>query len=288
MPSFKTAVIATVLTGLSTQVSAAESITIGTNNWAENVAVSHMWQQLLGEKGVDVTLEEVSKPLLFGGMAEGDIDASLEFWLPSDNTYLTPYKDQIELHGTWYDDALDALVVPAYLDDVDTVADLKEHAEVFDYQGQPTIFGIEPGSAIYDETETVIEQYALPFRQLSSSETAMLAQLEEAYRRKEPIVLTLWQPHWVFAKYDLKLLDDPKDALVSGQQVKWFSKQGFAESNPEVAAMFDAWHMTPAQLSQLMLAIEKRGDADKGAAQWIANNRDLVDGWLAAGDEAGS
>ena len=285
MQPIKTALIGAVFCSAAAQVAAADSITIGTNNWAENIAVSHLWQLLLEEQGIDATLKEVSKPLLFGGLAEGDIDVSLEFWLPSDNSYLTPYKDRIELHGTWYDDALDALVVPAYIDDIDTVADLKAHAEAFEYQGQPTIFGIEPGSAIYEETETAIEQYSLPFRQLSSSETAMLAQLEEAYRRKEPIALTLWQPHWVFAKYDLKILDDPKGALVSGQQVKWLAEKGFDESHPGVAAMLDAWHMTPEQLSTLMLEIEKTGDPDQGAAQWIDDNRELVDGWLAADDD---
>ncbi|WP_136065545.1 glycine betaine ABC transporter substrate-binding protein [Modicisalibacter radicis] len=282
MKSFKTTLIASALIGLSVQTFADDSVTIGTNNWAENVAVSHLWQQLLGEQGIEVTLDEVSKPLLFGGLAEGDIDASLEFWLPSDNSYLEAYEERIELHGTWYDDAMDALVVPAYVDGVDTVADLDARAEEFGYRGEPTIFGIEPGATIHEEAETAIERYSLPFRQLSSSEAAMLAQLEEAYRRKEPIVLTLWQPHWVFAKYDLKILDDPQDTLVSGQQIKWFSRRGFVEQHPEVARMLDAWHMTPEQLSQLMLAIEKSGDPDKGAAQWIANNRQLVDQWLAA------
>ncbi|MDW5378604.1 glycine betaine ABC transporter substrate-binding protein [Halomonas sp. HP20-15] len=282
MKSFEKTLIASLLVGLSAQALADDSVTIGTNNWAENVAVSHMWQQLLGEQGIDVTLDEISKPLLFGGLAEGDIDASLEFWLPSDNVYLEPYQDRIALHGTWYDDALDALVVPAYVEDVDTVADLKAHADEFGYQGEPTIFGIEPGAAIYDETETTIERYSLPFSQLSSSESAMLAQLKDAYRRKEPIVLALWQPHWVFAEYDLKMLDDPKDTLVSGQQIKWFSRRGFIEEHPDVAKILDAWHMTPDQLSQLMLAIEKTGDPDKGAAQWIADNRKLVDEWLAA------
>jgi len=282
MKLFKMALMVTALGATSAQAVAADSLTIGTNNWAENVAISHMWKLLLDEKGIDVTLKEVSKPLLFGGLAEGDIDASLEFWLPSDNSYLTPYQDSIVLHGTWYDDALDALVVPTYVEDVNTIADLETHAEAFDYQGEPTIFGIEPGSAIYEETETTIDTYALSFRQLSSSETAMLAQLEEAYRRKEPIVMTLWQPHWVFAKYDLKILDDPENTLVSGQQVKWFARKGFPELHPEVAKMLDAWHMTPGQLSALMLLIESSGDPDKGAAKWIADNRDLVDGWLAA------
>ncbi|MAM57770.1 MAG: glycine/betaine ABC transporter [Salinicola sp.] len=273
-----------LIAGMSmSAVSAANPpITIGTNNWAENIAISHMWQQLLGEKGFDVSLSEVSKPILFGGLAAGDIDISLEVWLPSDNSFVEPYSDRIDLHGTWYDDALDALVVPSYVDDINSVADLERHAEDFEYQGEPTIFGIEPGSTIADETDAAIEQYRLPFRQLSSSESAMMAQLKEAYREKQPVAVTLWQPHWAFAEYDLKILDDPKKTFSAGEQIKWVSHHGFGDDNPGLKAMLDAWHMTPEQLSQLMLEIENTGDPDKGAAQWIAANRDLVDGWLAA------
>ncbi|WP_110643895.1 glycine betaine ABC transporter substrate-binding protein [Salinicola sp. CPA57] len=268
--------------GIAPAGAAGKPVTIGTNNWAENIAISHMWQQLLGEKGYDVTLNEVSKPILFGGLAEGDIDISLEVWLPSDNSFVEPYSDRIDLHDTWYDDALDALVVPSYVDDINSVADLERHAEDFEYQGEPTIFGIEPGSTIADEADTAIEQYALPFRQLSSSESAMMAQLKEAYREKQPIVVTLWQPHWAFAEYDLKVLEDPKKTFSAGEQIKWVSHHGFGDDNPELKAMLDAWHMTPEQLSQLMLEIENTGDPDKGAAQWIADNRELVDGWLEA------
>lgn len=282
MQSFKTILAGAMLCGIAGQALAADSITIGTNNWAENIAISHLWQQLLDEKGRDVTLSEVSKPVLFGGLAEGDIDVSLEVWLPSDSEYLKPYGERISLHETWYDDALDALVVPSYVKDIDTIAQLEAHADDFEYQGEPTIFGIEPGSSIATETDDTIEQYSLPFRQLSSSESAMLAQLKEAYRRQEPIALTLWQPHWAFAEYDLKVLEDPKKTYSAGEQIKWVSHQGFAAANPEVAKMLDAWHMTPDQLSQLMLTIEKSGDPDEGAAQWIADNRKLVDGWLAA------
>ncbi|MGQ7245059.1 glycine betaine ABC transporter substrate-binding protein [Salinicola sp. V024] len=284
MQSIKTALIGAVLCSVAAQANAADSVTIGTNNWAENIAISHMWQQLLDEKGHDVSLSEVSKPVLFGGLAEGDIDVSLEVWLPSDSEYLKPYGERISLHDTWYDDALDALVVPAYVEDIDTIEQLKAHADDFEYQGESTIFGIEPGSSIASETDATIEQYSLPFRQLSSSESAMLAQLKDAYQRHEPIAVTLWQPHWAFAEYDLKVLKDPKKTYSAGEQIKWVSHQGFAASHPDVAKMLDAWHMTPEQLSQLMLTIEKAGDPDDGAAQWIEENRKLVDGWLAADD----
>jgi len=81
------------------------------------------------------------------------------------------------------------------------------------------------------------------------------------------------------------VLKDSRKIYGAGEQIKWVSHQGFADSHPDVAKMFNAWHMTPEQLSQLMLTIEKAGDPDEGAAQWIDENRKLVDGWLMTGGD---
>lgn len=284
MQPIKIALIGAVFFSAAAQVAAADSVTIGTNNWAENVAVSNMWQQLLAEKNIDVELSEISKPLLFGGLASGDIDLFLEVWIPSDQTYVDRYSQDVELHETWYDNARDTLVVPSYVEGIDSVADLAEREEDFTYQGQPTIFGIGPGATISDETDAAIEHYMPSYRQLGSSESAMLTQLRSAIDEQAPIAVTLWQPHWAFAEWDLKILDDPAGIFASNQQIKWVSRSGFADDEPQVAKMLDAWHMTPEQLSTLMLEIENTGDADEGAAQWIDDNRELVEGWLAADD----
>ncbi|ASN05363.1 hypothetical protein CFK40_10235 [Virgibacillus necropolis] len=34
----------------------------------------------------------------------------------------------------------------------------------------------------------------------------MLSALEEAFNNKEPIMITAWSPHFMFAKWDLKYL----------------------------------------------------------------------------------
>lgn len=283
MKLFKTLFITLGVSGFAVAAAADQQLTIGTNNWSENIAVSHMWQQLLGEEGYEVELTSTGKSVIFSGLAQGDIDVSLEVWLPNgDAQYLEPYEDRIDVHDAWYNGAQDELVVPAYLSDINTIGDLKDNADTFVYQGKPTIIGIESGSAIAGETEDAISAYDLPFRQLNSSGPAMLASLEDAYRREAPIAITLWQPHWAYAQYDLKALEDPKQAYGGGDDIKWMSVKGFAKQYADVTAMLDAWQMSHKQLADLMLTIEKAGDPDKGAKQWIAEHRERVDGWLAA------
>ncbi|WP_136064449.1 glycine betaine ABC transporter substrate-binding protein [Modicisalibacter radicis] len=260
-------------------------IVVGTLNWTENIAVANMWKQVLEQAPYNyrVELSNVGKSVAFSGVASGDLDVSLETWLPAtDADYVEPYEDDLEIHDVWYDGAGMGLVVPAYVD-VDGIGELAERADEFAYQGEPTIVGIDPGSSISGFTEDAIERYQLPMRQLSSSEVAMMAALDDAYRREEPLVVTLWSPHWAFAEYDLKYLDDPQNIYGDEEAIHWFSRKGFAEDDPWLTAVLDAWRMDDDSLGSLMAGIEEAGDPVVGARQWIEANRALIDEWLAAG-----
>ncbi|WP_110707513.1 glycine betaine ABC transporter substrate-binding protein [Salinicola sp. CR57] len=279
---------ATVFTALSLSPIHAfaqeKTLTIGTNNWAENVAVANLWKLVLENHGYDVELSAVGKSALYAGMAADDIDLSLEIWLPhTDKEFLAPYKDTLEVHAAWYDKTGLGLVVPSYVD-IDTIPELAKHADEFEYQGSPTILGIDPGSAIAGMTDEAIETYDLPLAQVNSSEPAMMSALDSAYRDETPIVVTLWNPHWAFADYDLKYLADPQNVYGNGDTIYWFSRQGFAEDDPWLTAVLDAWHMSDQNLGTLMSEIESRGDPVAGARTWLEENRDQVDEWLAAGE----
>ena len=83
----------------------------------------------------------------------------------------------------------------------------KSVGESVDYK----ITGIDPGAGIMEATEKAIEEYDLTDWDLvSGSSAAMTAALKKAYDKEEPIIVTGWTPHWKFAKYDLKYLEDPK------------------------------------------------------------------------------
>ncbi|TDX32918.1 glycine betaine/proline transport system substrate-binding protein [Modicisalibacter xianhensis] len=288
MPRTMQAILAAglVAASLNAQAQDDKALTIGTLNWAENIAVANMWKLLLEEApyNYEVELSNVGKSVAFSGVASGDMDISLETWLPAtDASYIEPHKDQLVIHDVWYEGAGMGLVVPSYVE-VESIADLAEQGETFDYQGEPTIVGIDPGSSISSLTEEAIEAYGLPMRQLSSSEVAMMAALDDAYQRQEPMVVTLWSPHWAFAEYDLKYLDDSKNIYGDEEAIHWFSRKDFAEDDPWLTAVLNAWHMDDDALGSLMAMIEETGDPVEGARQWIGENRTLVDEWLAAGE----
>src|SRR5699024_5763307 len=70
-----------------------------------------------------------------------------------------------------------------------------------------------------------------------SSESAMIADLEEKYDKEEPIIVTGWKPHWIFADMDLKMLDDPEEVFGGdGDEIDLVFNKDFEEAH---AAAYD-------------------------------------------------
>lgn len=252
-------------------------IEIGLNNWAENIAVSNMWKVLLEEEGYDVELTLVEKAPIFAGVAAGDIDLSLEIWLPTtDEPYYEEYQDEIDFRDEhWFEGTGLGLVVPEYLD-IDSIEELNEHAEEFDNQ----IIGIDAGASLSRLTEEVIEDYGLDLELMVSSEPAMMTELDTAYQQEEPVVVTLWNPHWAFSDYDLKYLDDPQGSYGEPEDIFYMARQGFEDDYPEVLEWLDNWYMDDETLGELMSVINELDDEEEGARQWVDENRDLTDEWM--------
>ena len=274
-----------LLMATTAQADDHKSLVIGTNNWAENIAVANMWKIILEEEhGYDIALSDVGKSVLYSGLANEDFDISLEIWLPTtDASFLEPYEDEIDVHGIWYEGTGLGLVVPSYVD-IDTIPELGENADTYEYQGRASILGIDSGSAIAGLTDDAIDFYGLPFHQVNSSDPAMMAALNDAYQREEPIVVTLWSPHWAFAEYDLKYLEDPDGVYGESDDIYWMSRKGFGDEDPWLTSVLNDWHMDDDTLGSLMAEIEQIGDPVEGAQTWIAENRDLIEEWIAAGD----
>src|SRR5699024_2335499 len=108
-----------------------------------------------------------------------------------------------------------SLAVPEYMDDVDSIADLKDNDDLGDSVDWE-ITGVDPRTGIMKDTEKGIEDNNLDKWDLEDGdESSMLYKLEESYKKQETIIITAWKPHWVFDEMDLKMLDDP-DKMYSG------------------------------------------------------------------------
>lgn len=252
------------------------TISIGMNNWAENVAVSNMWKLILEEKGYQVELKQVEKGFLYEALSSGDLDIGMEIWLPNtDKSFYEKYEEDIDWRETWYEGTALGLAVPSYMKDVNSIEDLKGSDAFPDKQ----IVGIDAGASIMSLTEEVISEYGLDYSLAASSEPTMITELKGSLESEEPIVTTLWKPHWVFAEMDLKFLEDPKNVYGEPEDISYAARKGLEEDQPKVVKWFDNFMLTDEQLSSLMASINEAENEEEGAQKWMDEHQDLIDEW---------
>ncbi|MFL1379314.1 MULTISPECIES: glycine betaine ABC transporter substrate-binding protein [unclassified Nocardiopsis] len=265
----------------------AQEINIALIAWEEAIATTAMWQVILEEKGYDVTVTDVDVAPMYQGAANGDVDLFLDTWLPVTHAdYWEDYGDDLEDLGTWYDNAKLTITVPAYMEDVNSIADLADHAD--DLDGR--IVGIESGAGLTRVTkEEAMPGYGLDgdFELVESSTAAMLAELDSAIADEEPIVVTLWRPHPAYAKHDLKDLEDPEGLMGDAEEIHAVGRTGFTEDYPELAQWLQDWEMTDEELATLevMTLEDHKDDPQAGARAWLAENPDFLERTLGDGAE---
>src|SRR5690606_1141896 len=103
------------------------------------------------------------------------------------------------------------------------------------------------------------EDYALPLKLIDGSDATMAAALKDAIDRREWIVATGWTPHWMWARWPLKYLDDPKGAFGEPESIDTLVRKGFAQEHPEAAHILDAFAWTAADMQQVMDADSMQG-----------------------------
>ncbi len=261
---------------------ACDSVSIGWIPWDEDIAVTYLWAALLDEQGVDTELTQLDVGPVFAGVAGGDLDLFLDAWLPATHEdYWEEFGDDMESLAIWYDEGTLEITVPAYLDDVNTIADLADNADLFDSQ----IIGIEPGAGLTRITrEEAMPAYGLDdWELLDASTTAMLAELDRAYNAEEPVVVTLWHPHWAYGAYDLKDLEDPEGVMGEAEELHAVARADFRDDCPEVADWISNFELDTDSLAELTnMVINEYDTEEEGVEAWLSDddNRSLADSWI--------
>ncbi|MDD3365302.1 MAG: glycine betaine ABC transporter substrate-binding protein, partial [Syntrophomonas sp.] len=102
-----------------------------------------------------------------------------------------------------------------------------------------------------------------------------------AIDKKESVVVTGWSPHWMYAKWNLKNLEDPKKVLGEEETINTLVRNGLKEDMPEVYELFDNFHWTIKDIGNAMLMANVEGVDSKAAAhKWVTENENLVNSWL--------
>ncbi|MFE2691668.1 ABC transporter permease/substrate binding protein [Streptomyces mirabilis] len=260
-------------------VGQGKKITIGYIPWDEGVASTFLWKEILEERGFQVDAKQFDAGPLYTSLSQGDIDFETDSWLPTTHEqYWKKYGSKLDDLGSWFGPTSLELSVPSYMKGVDSLADLKGKAGTFGGK----ITGIESSAGMMGLLKSkVLKDYGLDkeYKVVDSSTPAMLAELKRAYAKKEPIVVTLWSPHWAYSDYALKKLKDPKGAWGKGDGVHTLSRKGFAQDNPAVGQWLKNFRMTEKQLTGLEAEINKvgKGKQQDAVRAWLKRNPGVVD-----------
>lgn len=254
---------------------------------AGSTARSLVLAEVLDDAGYNVTSTPVeSAGTLFASAAEDRDTFHASGWFPSTHKrYLDKYGDQLEVYDTedLIDDVSLSLAVPTYMDDVDSIEDLKDNDELGDAVDWE-ITGIDPRTGIMKDTEKGIEDNDLDEWDLKESdERTMLSKLEESYKKQEPIIITAWKPHWVFDQLDLKMLDDP-DKMYSGddEHINLVFNEKFAEEHPAAhkiaTRMAEDWSKEDEEKLMKRIFVD-RDNGEKVAEDFVDDHSHKVDKW---------
>ncbi|GHU38498.1 glycine/betaine ABC transporter permease [Bacilli bacterium] len=252
-----------------------EKISLGYVEWDSEVASTNVIGQALKARGYDVSLTPLDNAVLWQSVASGQIDVSLSAWLPNTHrALLKKYENDLTVVGTSLSDVKTGLVVPDYMS-AQSISDLTTEAN-------QVITGIEPGASMMIATENTIKAYPnLAGWQLqTSSSGAMVSALEKAYKNKEEIVMTGWSPHWMFSKYQLHYLEDPKATMGGKETIKTLARKGFKSDHPEVYNILAKFKWEAADMESVMLDIQSGMKPTKAADKWLKANAKTVDSWF--------
>jgi glycine betaine/proline transport system substrate-binding protein len=250
--------------------------------WDENVAVSSLTKVLLEDELGYETVEIRTQDNLnetYRDVASGELDAFQDVWLPNQEVLLDQVAEDVEHLDPWFlGKTKQGMAVPAYMD-VKSIPQLNGTDTEF-------ILGIEPSSVMLQEVgKEVIPTYSLKQKLVTAPTAGMLAEVERLYTFREEFVFLAWSPHWMNQRFDIRYLEDPKDAMGPTNdpaECSTIVRGGLRETDPVAYAFMEALELTEAQINDLESVINKEDDPLAGARRWTSENREVVRPWIEA------
>ncbi|MGY1879133.1 glycine betaine ABC transporter substrate-binding protein [Pseudomonas reactans] len=259
-------------------------VRIGWVNWSDTEITVKLASTALQEhlkQPVKLVMADIG--IQFQALANGNIDLIPMVWLPSTHkAFYDKYKDRLEDLGVLYEGRI-GMAVPTSVPvaEVASVEDLNKPGIREKFDGK--IFTSEVGNGQYKLTVKAIEDYKLAgYKLVGSSESGMLNELDRNLKRDKWSLVNAWSPHWMFSKWSLRYLDDPKQIFGGAEQIHAMARKGFSQEHPEVAYFFAHFSIPQADLEALMMQA-RESTADKAVAAYYAANRARFEGMFNPG-----
>jgi glycine betaine/proline transport system substrate-binding protein len=289
--------------------------------WDTGYFQAAVFEQLLEELGYDVELlGDLGADVFYQALAEGeDVDLWANGWLPLHNTFMTdedvvgrvaPVGYQVR-NGALQGYLIDKATADEY--DITSLQDMAdpEIAALFDTDGDGTadLAGCNEGWGC-----AVRINDSLPEWELDSSIThvqgdyaLLMNDVVQRFNRGESVFFYTWTPNWTVNELalgeEVVWLDTPElegvEALpdvagctanpcqmgFTGNDIRAVGNTEFLIANPAVAALLSVVEIPLEDIAAQNVLMTEGEDSDEDiqdqAAEWIDDNREAVDEWLA-------
>ncbi len=280
------ALLLSLLLSLSLPVSpalaAGEKIRIGWTSWADAEAISMIAERILrDELGYDVEMVFDNIGNIFQAMADGEVDVMLMAWLPVHEDYLDKHDRVFEDLGVAYGGGLIGWVVPSYVpeDVFNSFEDLPKPEVKRQLRGR--IAGLGESAGMMEQLRTAMDEYGLDgYTIVYGNEVSAIASIRRAVAEQRWVLAGSWRPHWMFAEWDLRFIEDPKKIFGETQTIHSMGRPGFSADFPKLANFFAGFEIPLDELQAVML----RGTKvilDQAVSEYIESHPERVAAWVA-------
>jgi len=276
--------LAALVAGLVSTTAMAQgtsTVKIGWAAWSDAEFVTKLAAKLIEDNfGTKVELVQTDVAPLYQGLSRGDIDVMMMAWLPETHAdYYKRIENDVETLGTVYDGAKLGWVVPTYIpeSDIASIEDLTKDDVKEKLGGE--VQGIDPGAGLTRLSEQAVKDYGLDYELKISSEAGMLTTVDRAMRSEKWFVATAWSPHWMFGKYELRYIEDPKGSLGAAEHVDILARKDFSAEQAEVAEFFTRMKLPIDELEAAMFEAQETS-YEKAVENYIDKNPERIKEWL--------
>lgn len=234
------------------------------------------------------------------GLERGDTDVFVEADMPNQSALVQQAKATTTLLGPIYANATEGFFVPAYAvgagapaAGLTSILQLNRYRNVFG----GTLYDDSPGFISTADNTKRIAAYGLDFKHLSLADSVLVAQIEKAEAKKQPILFFFYHPYWLFARYKFVELQEPNPyhagCFTSGGTNKCavpsFSafvaaRKDLQTRAPRFYAFLKQVRISVSTMQGLMYKVSVRNEPlAQVAEQWVAANQATINRWMAAG-----
>ncbi len=290
-------------------------------NWDTGYFQAAIYEALLSELGYDVEQTgDLAADLFYPAVAEGeDVDLWANGWLPLHETFLTdedvlgraiPVGYQVE-NGALQGYLIDKETADEY--EITSIMDMEdpEIAAQFDTNddGTADLTGCNAGWGCELVIESHLDEFELrdSITHVQGEYSLLMSETINRYERGEPIFFYTWTPNWTINELalgedvvwittpeyeDVEPLEgvegcvvDPCNMGFEGNDIRAVANVEFLRNNPAVAALLSVVEIPLEDIAEQNVMMQEGDDTDEDireqAAEWIEDNREDVDEWLA-------